>query len=123
MLLTEFSEIRNRSINLIFKELGFCIMTANCNFENCIEIQKKIDEGFLSLSETELSPMLKHYKYRFYNIRSKFILEARNQTRQLEKNIKSNTNKTNLREQLVENIKNIGCKEASHFLRNIGYID
>ncbi len=98
-------------------------MTANCNFEKCIEIQKKIDEGFLSLSETELSPMLKHYKYRFYNIRSKFILEARNQTRQLEKNIKSNTNKTNLREQLVENIKNIGCKEASHFLRNIGYID
>lgn len=96
--LTEFSEIRNRSINLIFKELCFCIMAANCSAKKCIEIQKKIDNGFLSLSETDLSLMLKNYKYRFYNIRSKYILEARNKIRQLEKNIKSNNNRTQLRE-------------------------
>jgi len=120
--LTEFKEIKNQPITSIFKELCFCIMTANCSAKKCIEIQRIIDEGFLTLGEEELARTLKRNKYRFPNVRSKYIIEAREKKDQLAKKLKS-TNKGSLREWIVKNIRGIGFKEASHFLRNIGYDD
>jgi len=121
--ITEFSEVKTQPINLIFKELCFCITTANCSAERCIEVQEKIGNGFLTLSEIQLASKLKEYKYRFPNVRSKYIFEARKKISQLESNIKSGDNGPNLREWIVKNVKGIGYKEASHFLRNIGYND
>jgi N-glycosylase/DNA lyase len=120
--IAEFSEIRNQSIHFIFKELCFCITTANCSAERCIEVQEKIGDGFLTLSETELALKLRELGYRFPNVRSKFIFEARQKISQLESTIKSYDG-NNLREWIVKNVKGIGYKEASHFLRNIGYND
>ncbi len=121
--ITEFSEVKTQPINLIFKELCFCITTANCSAERCIEVQEKMGNGFLTLSEIQLASKLKEYKYRFPNVRSKYIFEARKKISQLESNIKSGDNGSNLREWIVKNVKGIGYKEASHFLRNIGYND
>ena len=120
--LTEFKEIKSQPINSIFKELCFCIMTANCSAKKCIEIQKIIDDGFLTFTEEELTQTLKGNKYRFPNVRSKYIIEARENMTQLAKILKS-TNDGSLREWIAKNIKGIGFKEASHFLRNIGYED
>jgi len=119
--LAEFREIKSEPIHSIFKELCFCIMTANCSAESCIEVQEKICDGFLTLSETELTSKLKEYRYRFPNIRSNFIIEARKKMNQLECVMKSANGGKDLREWIVKNIKGIGYKEASHFLRNIGY--
>ncbi|MFX0023908.1 MAG: hypothetical protein ACFE9S_16395 [Candidatus Hermodarchaeota archaeon] len=41
----------------IFKELCFCIMTANCSAMKCIEIHEHIGEEFLYLSKIELARM------------------------------------------------------------------
>ena len=120
--LSEFKEIKSQPINSIFKELCFCIMTANCSAKKCIEIQRIIDDGFLTFTEEELAQTLKENKYRFPNVRSKYIIEARDNMTQLAKILKS-TNDGSLREWIVKNIKGIGFKEASHFLRNIGYED
>ncbi|MFX1363587.1 MAG: N-glycosylase/DNA lyase [Promethearchaeota archaeon] len=117
----EFKELGKKPIERIFKELCFCIMTANCSAEKCIKVQDKIGNGFLTLSETQLPLRMKTEKYRFYNIRSKFIIEAREKMNQLEDIMKSESNARKLREWIVRNIKGIGYKEASHFLRNIGY--
>jgi N-glycosylase/DNA lyase len=119
--INEFSDIKHGSINDIFKELCFCIMTANCGAEKCIEIHEKINEEFLSLSQHQLAEKFKDFGYRFPNVRSKFILEARKKINILEEIIKLNNNEIDLREWLVKNIKGIGYKEGSHFLRNIGY--
>ncbi|MFX1593264.1 MAG: N-glycosylase/DNA lyase [Promethearchaeota archaeon] len=119
--LTEFSGIKNQSINMIFRELCFCIMTANCSAVKCMEVHEHIGEGFLHLSELDLVNKFKELGYRFPNIRSKYILEARNKLSQLESNIKFGNDGYTLREWIVKNIKGIGYKEASHFLRNIGY--
>lgn len=119
--LAEFREIKSEPIHSIFKELCFCIMTANCSAESCIEVQEKIGNGFLTLSGTELTSKFKEYCYRFPNIRSKFIIEAREKMDQLECVMKSADSGKDLREWIVKNIKGIGYKEASHFLRNIGY--
>ncbi|MFX0026382.1 MAG: N-glycosylase, partial [Candidatus Hermodarchaeota archaeon] len=69
----------------------------------------------------KLTERFKEYGYRFPNIRSKFIIEARKSKDELKNKIKSELNKNDLREWIVENIKGIGYKEASHFLRNIGF--
>lgn len=117
----EFAEIKNQSINDIFKELCFCIMTANCSADKCIEIHEGIEDGFLKLNEFQLANRFKELGYRFPNIRAKYIVEARNNMKNLKNKIKSNKEEKELRDWIVRNIKGLGYKEASHFLRNIGY--
>ncbi len=117
----QFERFKTGSIQDIFKELCFCLMTANCAAEKCIEIHKIIDDDFLHYSTIQLSSKFKELGYRFPNIRSQFIIEARNDLENLEKIIINAQNEKRLREGLVKNIKGLGYKEASHFLRNIGY--
>ena len=117
----EFSKIGKASLGSIFGELCFCIMTANCSAEKCIEVQAKIGEGFQNLGEKELSNKLKMYGYRFPNIRAEYIVKARKNKEELKKKLRTSTNLKELREWIVKNIKGLGHKEASHFLRNIGY--
>lgn len=115
----EFSQIKNSTIDKIFNELCFCIMTANCGAEKCIEIHEKINNGFNNLSQDQLTDKFKEFGYRFPNIRSKYITEAIDFKEGLENIISSQ--ETDIRDWLVKNIKGLGYKEASHFLRNIGY--
>ena len=117
----EFAEIKNKPIYNIFKELCFCIMTANCSAGKCIEIHENIGEGFLNLNEFQLANRFKELGYRFPNIRSNYIVVARNYLKDLEHKMKSNEGKNQLRDWIVKKIKGVGYKEASHFLRNIGY--
>ena len=117
----EFAEIKNKSIDNIFKELCFCIMTANCSAGKCIEIHENIGDGFLNLNEFQLANRFKDLGYRFPNIRSNYIVVARNYLKDLEHKMKSNEGKNQLRDWIVKKIKGVGYKEASHFLRNIGY--
>ena len=119
----EFKEIGNKSMDRIFNELCFCITTANCSAERCIAVQKKMGNGFLTLSETQLVSKLKEFKYRFPNIRAKYIVQARELQGELKSNIKTYKDPHKLREWIVKNIKGLGYKEASHFLRNIGFTD
>ena len=118
----EFKEIDRRSSAEIFKELCFCILTANFNAEKCIKIQKEIGDGFLTLSEEELAKRLTELGHRYPNARTRYILDSGKYKEFLKEFIHSSDGKE-LREWLVKNIKGLGCKEASHFLRNIGFDD
>ena len=118
----EFDTLGNLDDNEIFKELCFCLLTANFTADKSIKIQKEIDNGFLTLPQDELAKKLKSLGHRFPNTRSKYIVEAR----KYKDNIKEHLNKSReaeTREWLVKNIKGLGYKEASHFLRNIGFKD
>lgn len=117
----EFEELRKKSSNELFKELCFCILTANCAAGKCIEIQKNISNGFLTFPKRKLANKLKELGYRFPNKRAEYVVEARKHKDSLKKIIKSFDNQSELREWLVNNIKGLGYKEASHFLRNIGF--
>ena len=109
-----FQKIKTK--NAIFKELCFCLLTANFNAERAITIQKKINNGFLTFSEGKLAKTLKVLGHRFPNKRAQYIVEAK-------KHDLKQLLKENPRENIVKNIKGLGMKEASHFLRNIGYED
>ena len=115
----EFRSKRTESANDIFKELCFCILTANFNAERSIKIQEEIGDGFLRMTEKQIAKKLKDLGHRFPNTRAKYIVEARKRKNLIRK-ILNQKNEQEIREWLVKNIKGIGYKEASHFLRNIG---
>ncbi len=119
--LEEFSHSGSQNIQKIFVELCFCIMTANCAAEKCIEIHETIGDEFLHLSEANLVAKFKELGYRFPNVRAKYITEAKHKIRGLERVLNSDMTQIEIREWMVKNIKGIGFKEGSHFLRNIGF--
>lgn len=119
----EFGEYKKKPAGDLFSELCFCITTANCAAESCIRIQQEIGAGFNALSEEKLSAKLKARGYRFPNKRAAYIAEARKHADALTEKIKNGTDEKEIREWLVENVKGLGYKEASHFLRNVGYQD
>ncbi len=117
----EFEELGKKDSNEIFKELCFCIITANFSAHGGIKIQNKIGRGFSSLSPEELSKKLSELGHRFPNARAEFIVEARKYRNNLKEILNSFNDEKTAREWLVKNVKGLGFKEASHFLRNIGY--
>ncbi|MHA1229386.1 MAG: N-glycosylase/DNA lyase [Candidatus Helarchaeota archaeon] len=119
--INEFKKLRNSSWREIFKELCFCILTANFNAERAIEIQKNIDDGFIN--DNDLASTLKKFGHRFPNTRAKYIIEARKYMKEIKDIINSYNDPYELRDWLSKNIKGLGFKESSHFLRNIGFIE
>ena len=118
----EFKNIDKKSNDILFKEMCFCLLTANFNAEKSIKIQEELGECFLKDTKEELSNKLKNYGHRFPNIRAEYITRSQNCKNQLNKIVESHDKKT-LREWIVNNVKGLGYKEASHFLRNIGFDD
>jgi len=120
--LREFRELGLKGSDELFKELCFCILTANFDAEKSIRIQEEVDEGFLSLSEEELAETLRRLGHRYPRKRAEYIVEARKLKDSLNK-IVGSLDGESAREWLVKNVRGIGYKEASHFLRNVGYTD
>jgi N-glycosylase/DNA lyase len=125
--IAEFKESGQKSSNEIFSELCFCLLTANFNAEKSIKIQKEIGSGFITLSQKDLEKKLADLGHRNPERRAGFIVEARKYKDSIKNILRSFKNESDAREWLagktngVKNVKGLGYKEASHFLRNIGY--
>ncbi|MCD6215513.1 MAG: N-glycosylase/DNA lyase [Candidatus Aenigmarchaeota archaeon] len=117
----EFKKLRKSSNSKLFNELCFCILTANFSAGRSMKIQNEIGNGFLVLPKTNLAEKLKKYGHRFPNKRAEYIVDARVYKNSIKSIINSFEDEKELREWLVRNIRGIGYKEASHFLRNIGF--
>ena len=104
-----------------FSELCFCILTANTTADGGMKLQATLGDSVCELSENELSNKLKELQYRFPNVRAKYIHEAK-KCLKIKDMIKKMPSKE-AREFIVDNIKGLGMKEASHFLRNTGRKD
>jgi len=118
----EFKEIDKKSNDELFKELCFCILTANFNAEKSIKIQKEIGECFLTDSKDVLAQKLRDCGHRFPNARATYISESIKCKDSLGEIVQIQDGNA-LREWIVENVKGLGYKEASHFLRNVGFDD
>lgn len=117
----EFENLGEKESNELFKELCFCFMTANFSAHRGIEIQNAIQDGFLTFSEKKLAKRLAELGHRFPNARASYVFGARSHKDNIKETLDKLENDIETREWIVKNIKGIGMKEASHFLRNIGY--
>lgn len=125
--LAEFKRLfREGTEKDIFAELVFCILTPQSKAQSCWECVEILKKGKLLLKGAPKEIAKNINKARFKNNKAKYIVEARKKFLSGEKlNIKSQITQfksvQETREWLVDNIKGIGYKEASHFLRNIGF--
>lgn len=122
--LKEFETVRNKPSEEWFSELCYCILTANSKAVTALNIQKEIGaKGFCGLCQKKLSRAIKRNKHRFHNNKAKYITQARCHVdiKQKIKSIVKKEDEAEAREWIVKNIKGLGYKESSHFLRNIGY--
>ena len=111
--MTEFENVP-RNFDDLFRELVFCILAAGTSAELGIKTINHLGDVIFTGSEKDIQKKLKEV-YRFHTIRAEYIHQARENFRNLD------INAHDIRINLVENIKGIGFKEASHFLRNIGH--
>lgn len=119
----EFKGIDKKNKDSLFIELCFCILTANFNAVRSIKIQEELGTGFITLSQEKLAKKLKELGYRFPNTRAQYIFESRKWYQDIVPLLFSFslTDQRKLRDWLAKNVKGIGLKEGSHFLRNVGY--
>lgn len=125
--LKEFKELfENSNDDRIFAELIFCLLTPQSKAKICWKAVENLMEKDL-LIRGSYEQVLRELKgVRFKKNKAKYIIEARKTfTRENEIRIKSVissfSDSKKAREWLVKNVKGMGYKEASHFLRNIGF--
>jgi len=104
-----------------YSEMCFCLMTANYTAEGGIRIQEEAGD-FSKMSLEEIRELLKKCGHRFPNARANYIHESKKHKQGLA-SLAGMASSGERREWLVKNVKGLGYKEASHFLRNIGFMD
>ncbi len=116
--LEEFAKNKDLDKDGLFLELCFCLSTPQSKAEMVEKvINKKNKELLIYGSEKDVANLLKGF-VRFHNHKACYIVQARKFMGLLGK---LPEDPEEARKFLVDNIKGLGMKEASHFLRNIGY--
>jgi N-glycosylase/DNA lyase len=108
----------------LFTELAFCILTPQSKAKLCWEAIQEMRKKNILLNGKKEEINKELQKVRFKNKKTDYFLEARNKffkdNNSIYHNIKNAKSPVALRKYLAKNIKGIGYKEASHYLRNIG---
>ncbi len=124
--LLDFQEVWNQPDERIFAELAFCFCTPQSKAKSCWQAVSHMQSTGLLYdgSHDEIRKTL-HKKVRFHNNKSGYILHARalftdKGRLSIKKKLLEIGSPFEMREWLVSNLKGMGYKEASHFLRNIG---
>ena len=105
-----------------FYELCFCLLTPQSNAKKCWQAVEKLKKCRLqdrNINSIKIEKCLKQ-NTRFYRNKAKYIKEAVKKWQEIRENIEKTSSPFMLREWLARNVKGLGYKEASHFLRNIG---
>jgi N-glycosylase/DNA lyase len=120
--LKDFEKIKNCDTDDFFKELCFCVLTANTSAEMGLKAMGAAGREMIGGDEAKICKALKSCGYRYPNKRAEYIAYNKEKVKgNLKEKVDSCEDTQELRDYLVENVKGLGYKEASHFLRNIGF--
>jgi len=121
---SEFELNRRAAEDKWFQELVLCILTANSSFVSAYRAFNAISAFMPTRDVDIISARLREAGYRFYNIKARYIAEASQYYGKLKQWILPLAMEDQLqaRSELTY-VKGIGLKEASHFLRNVGFYD
>lgn len=124
--LSEFEHIgKTATDEQLFAELSFCLFTPQSKAKNCWAAVCTLAEEKLLLCGNPKRISNRMNGVRFHHTKGRYVAEAhRNFTKggklRLRAVLERFDDPRELREWLVENVKGMSYKEASHFLRNIG---
>jgi N-glycosylase/DNA lyase len=122
--LKEFEEKLREPEEELFAELCFCLFTPQSRALVCDRAILALRECGLLTDGSEGEVALKMEGVRYRDQKACYLVLAREKLiesgQSLKERVLTAQSNTKLREWLVKNVKGLGYKEASHFLRNIG---
>ena len=106
----------------LFRELIFCLLTPQSKAKTCWKAVQRLERKCMIAEAVPAAITEELVGVRFNQRKAEYICLARSQfaARSLRKTLADFAGPVAAREWLVENVKGLGYKEASHFLRNIG---
>ena len=112
----------------LFQELAFCILTPQSKAKNAWRAVSSLYESGILFNATSEKISNELNIVRFKNNKARYIIDARNLFLKADGfKIRNSLNDAGdvfeKRKWLVKNVKGIGFKEASHYLRNIGFVE
>ena len=124
--LKDFKERWKSNDEKIFYELVFCLLTPQSKAKICWNAVERMTKKNLILGgdKKEIIDAIEGVRFKYK--KAEYIIEARNLFSidgkiKIKDFIKKVMPPSNAREWMVKNVKGMGYKEASHFLRNIGF--
>jgi len=124
--LKDFKERWKSNDEKIFYELVFCLLTPQSKAKVCWNAVERMTKKNLILGgdKKEIIDAIEGVRFKYK--KAEYIIEARNLFSidgkiKIKDFIKKIMPPSNAREWMVKNVKGMGYKEASHFLRNIGF--
>ena len=126
--LAEFKAVYKKGDRAIFEELCYCILTAGSSAKMGLRTVEALKDILRTGTEEELIARAEKSRVRFWRIRPSYIFHTREYLKdacglRLRELLDSFDCPDERRDFFAKNkaIKGLGYKEASHFLRNIGF--
>jgi len=126
--LAEFRKRYKKGDRAIFEELCYCIVTAGSSAKMGTKTVEALQDILHSGSMAELRNRAREHRLRFWRVRTAYIYVTREYLKaafglKLRHLLESFDGRDARRDFFAQNksVKGLGYKEASHFLRNIGY--
>jgi N-glycosylase/DNA lyase len=105
----------------VFFELAYCLLTPQSSAVNAAAAMQALRKARCFTRPARSAAILRCRGVRFHNTKAVRLAGAWKQFPELSTRLASGAPGEELRLYLVQNVNGLGWKEASHFLRNIGY--
>jgi len=118
--LAEFADVQRQKY---FYELAYCLLTPQSSAVNATRAVEILKRAKFSNSDINPEPILRQKEsyIRFHRTKAKHLLAAKQNYHGIKNELLKRKSGEDHRAWLVGNVKGLGWKEASHFLRNVGY--
>lgn len=105
-----------------FYELLYCLMTPQTSAVSADTVVAKLKEVSFATNAVDPEPVLRDRRHyiRFHKTKTERLFLVKNEFPVIASALAAMVSPIELREWLVRNVKGLGYKEATHFLRNIG---
>jgi len=123
--LAHFEAVGKKGGRVLFGELCFCLLTPQSKARSCdAAIQELKRDGLLFTGNAAQIARVLSTRTRFHNNKAKYLVEAREKFSadgfaMLSHHTFAGSER-HAREYFLKNVKGLGLKEASHYLRNVG---
>jgi len=124
--LEDFSKLRHASDEDLYAEMAFCMLTPQSKARQAAAAIEEIrQKGLLLSDDVDSIRSILAKRIRFHNNKASYVVSNKRiflKEGSLDvRSVLGSGNAKEVRGWLIENVKGYGWKEASHFLRNVGY--
>ena len=109
-----------KKANDYFYEMCFCLLTPQSSAFKCDACIHELKQKEFHATGVDIVPILRKYT-RFHHTKARYLSEFRQNHHTLLPLLRDRADPGEKREFLASHVKGLGMKEASHFLRNIGF--